>query len=75
MQSVKDLQMPYLLLTFAAEKKVNMARPIKETPTLTGKDARAFDRKINNPRPVTQAEIKAARESYNRVKSIAKFVF
>lgn len=52
-----------------------MARPIKETPTLTGNDAKVFEEKINNPRTVTQAEVKAARESYDRVMSIAKFVF
>ncbi len=52
-----------------------MARPIKETPTLKGKDARAFEKKINHPRNISQAEIKAARASYNRVSSIAKFSF
>ena len=52
-----------------------MARPIKETPILIGKDARVFEEKINNPRIVTQAEIKAARESYDRLMSIAKFAF
>lgn len=52
-----------------------MARPIKETPTLKGRDARAFEKKINHPRNVTQAEIRAARESYDRISSIAKFSF
>lgn len=52
-----------------------MARPIKETPTLKGREARVFEHKISHPRKVTQAEIKAARESYDRVSSIAKFSF
>ena len=52
-----------------------MARPIKETPTLKGKEARAFESKINHPRSITQAEIRAARASYDRVSSIAKVSF
>lgn len=52
-----------------------MARPIKETPTLRGKDARTFEKKINNPRTITREEIKAARESFDRVMSIAKLAF
>lgn len=52
-----------------------MARPIKETPVLRGKDARIFEEKINNPRTVSQAEVNAARESYERIMSIAQFKF
>jgi hypothetical protein len=52
-----------------------MARPIKETPTLTGKDARVFAHKVEHPRTVTQAEVKAAREAYEAFKSIATFTF
>jgi len=50
-----------------------MARPIKETPTLKGEDARVFEENINHPRVVSQAEVKAARESYDRMMSIVKF--
>jgi hypothetical protein len=50
-----------------------MARPIKETPVLTGKDARVFEEKINNPREVSQAEVESAREAYDYIKSIATF--
>lgn len=50
-----------------------MARPIKETPTLRGNDARVFAEKVNNPRKVSRAEIKAAYESYKRIVNIAKF--
>ena len=52
-----------------------MARPIKETPTLRGKEALAFEQKVNHPHVVTSEEVMAARDSYNRVMSIAKFVF
>lgn len=73
--------------TFAAQKVRNrinlshynnnslMARPIKDTPVLRGKDARIFEEKINNPRTVSQAEVNAARESYERIMSIAQFKF
>ena len=50
-----------------------MARPIKETPTLKGKDARVFEGKVKNPRTVSKEEVQAARASYDRIKSIAKF--
>lgn len=52
-----------------------MARPIKETPTLKGKEAVVFEQKISNPRPVTREAVEAAREAYNNVISIAKFNF
>lgn len=52
-----------------------MARPIKETPVLTGKDAKRFEEMVNNPRPVTQAEIQAAQDAYEAIKSIATFTF
>lgn len=52
-----------------------MARPIKETPTLKGREARVFESKITHPRIITQAEVKAARASYDRISSIAKFSF
>lgn len=43
-----------------------MARPIQETPVLTGNDARRFVELMNTPRPETterKAEIKAAYET------------
>lgn len=52
-----------------------MARPIKETPTLKGQEAMDFEQRINHPRPITREAVNAARESYNNVMSIAKFVF
>ena len=35
----------------------NMARPIKETPTLYGKEARIFAEKIAHPKPVSREEV------------------
>jgi hypothetical protein len=50
-----------------------MARPIKETPILKGKDAARFAEKIANPAPVSQAEKDAARRAYEAFKAISKF--
>ncbi len=50
-----------------------MARPIKETPVLTGKDAKTFAERIANPAPVSQAEKEAARKAYEAFKSISTF--
>ena len=55
--------------------KTTMARPIKETPTLRGEEAVAFEQRISHPNEVTREDVNAARDSYNRVMSIAKFVF
>ncbi|MCF0215865.1 MAG: hypothetical protein HUK21_05280, partial [Fibrobacteraceae bacterium] len=48
-----------------------MARPIKETPTLYGEDARIFEKKVANPRPVSKEEVLAAQDAYNKIMSIA----
>ncbi len=50
-----------------------MARPIKETPVLTGKDAENFARCIANPAPVSQSEKDAARKAYEAFKAISIF--
>ncbi len=50
-----------------------MARPIKETPVLKGKDAKAFAKKIAAPKPVSGAEKEKALRTYECFKSIAKF--
>ena len=52
-----------------------MARPIKETPTLYGEDARRFAYAVEHPRKVTAAEMQRMEESYQKVKSIANFAF
>ena len=50
-----------------------MARPIKETPVVTGKDAKRFAEKMANPRPVTKEEVEAAKKVYEKFKAIASF--
>lgn len=46
-----------------------MARPIKETPTLYGADARRFERMIVNPKSVCERMIR----NYEAIKAIATF--
>lgn len=50
-----------------------MARPIKETPVLRGKDAENFARKMANPAPVSKAEKEAAKQAYEAFKAISTF--
>ncbi len=50
-----------------------MARPIKETPTLYGKDALRFQEMIAHPTPATQEEKERARKAYETMKSISNF--
>lgn len=52
-----------------------MASPIKETPTLRGEDARIFEKKTVNPKPVSREDVLATQNAYNRVMFIAKFSF
>ncbi|MDE5812417.1 MAG: hypothetical protein K2G64_03310 [Muribaculaceae bacterium] len=50
-----------------------MAKPIKETPALEGKDAQRFENMISNPEPVSEEEKKRARKAYELMKSISDF--
>lgn len=50
-----------------------MARPIKETPELTGKDAARFEALISTPKPVSPEEKDRAREAYEVMRSISNF--
>ncbi len=50
-----------------------MARPIKETPVLRGKDAENFAARLANPAPVSDAEKEAARKAYEALKAISTF--
>ncbi|MCQ2351442.1 MAG: hypothetical protein MJ003_05650 [Paludibacteraceae bacterium] len=50
-----------------------MARPIKETPTLYGEDARRFEYEMQHLKPESKEEIEAARKAYEEFKSIATF--
>ena len=50
-----------------------MARPIKETPVLKGKDSKRFAEKMANLVPITKDERKRAEKVYEEFKLIAKF--
>lgn len=49
-----------------------MARPIKETPVLTGKDAERFEQRLKSVKPVSAEERDRIKRSYNLFKKIAK---
>lgn len=48
-----------------------MARPIKETPELHGKDAERFERLMSQPRPASDEERERARRAYEVMKAIS----
>ena len=50
------------------KKVVIMARPIKETPVLTGKDAERFRWHMDHPSPVSEEEKERARLAYEMLK-------
>ncbi|MDR2731587.1 MAG: hypothetical protein LBB36_00020 [Fibromonadaceae bacterium] len=50
-----------------------MARPIAETPILTGEDARRFDEAMENLKPASEERKREIRESYEWFKSHATF--
>lgn len=51
-----------------------MARPIKETPILYGKDAERFVREMKNVKPASEEEKKRVRASYEKIKKLATFM-
>jgi hypothetical protein len=50
-----------------------MARPIKETPILRGKDAERFVREIEKSNKISNESAIRIKENFNRLKSIAQF--
>lgn len=52
-----------------------MAKPIKETPILTGSDAERFAYAVEHPRTVTREEVLRAKAVYERLSSKAGFAF
>jgi hypothetical protein len=50
-----------------------MARPIKETPVLEGKDATQFLSNMHNVQKSNKSEVEKIQKSYQLFKSIAKF--
>ena len=51
-----------------------MARPIKDTPVVTGKDAVKFAERLANPTPETKEEKAAAKSAFEAVKAISTFM-
>jgi hypothetical protein len=50
-----------------------MARPIKETPVLTGEDARRFEQRMKDHKPLPKKEVERMEKSYQLFKQNAKF--
>ena len=50
-----------------------MAKPIKETPVLTGEDAVRFEEASHEVKPVSQEEIQKAQQAFEYFASIANF--
>ncbi|MCL2281740.1 MAG: hypothetical protein FWC26_00295 [Fibromonadales bacterium] len=50
-----------------------MARPIKETPTISGKDSIRFQEAMDNLVPFSEERKERMRKSYEFFKSIATF--
>lgn len=50
-----------------------MARPIKDTPELFGKDAERFENIISNTQAVSKSEKERAKKAYEMMRSISNF--
>ena len=50
-----------------------MARPIKDTPTISGKDAKRFLKAMENVVPISKEEREKMKKAYEWSKSIATF--
>ena len=50
-----------------------MARPIKETPILTGDDAKRFEERLLAVKPASEKERERLKESFKIFKKIATF--
>jgi hypothetical protein len=55
------------------QRGIFMARPIKETPTISGKDSRRFQEAMDNLVPISPEEREDQRRAYELLKSIATF--
>ena len=51
-----------------------MAKPIKETPILTGSDAECFAYAVEHPRPVTREEVQRAMAVYERLSKCSELI-
>ena len=52
---------------------MDMAKPIKETPVLTGDDATRFEQAAQKVEPASAQEVKEAKQAYSFFASIANF--
>lgn len=52
-----------------------MAKPIKETPVLRGKDAIRFAQAVEHPREVTKEEVARAQAVYERLSKVSAIPF
>ena len=50
-----------------------MARPIKETPTLYGEDARRFAYAVEHPQPISKEEAVRALSVYERISACCAY--
>ncbi len=50
-----------------------MARPIKETPVITGKDAERFEERMRHPKPESPETLEYAKKVYEQFRAIARF--
>lgn len=56
------------------EIDINMAKPIKETPILTGSDAEHFAYSVEHPRAVTKEEVERALAVYEKLSKCSELV-
>lgn len=70
-KSLNNVQIGGIFTTI--NKCTIMARPIKETPILTGKDAERFVKRMNEKRTISDKEIERVKKNYEYILSIAKF--
>lgn len=63
---------PYLCPVIINQKKEEqtMARPIKETPILFGKEARRFEERMKHPRKLSKERLAEMQRNYEALKSV-----
>ena len=64
----------YLCIEITIKQLIIMARPIKDTPVVTGKDAEKFAERLANPTLETKEEKAAAKKAFEAVKAISTFM-
>jgi hypothetical protein len=63
-QKIKNINRLNKLITTFAQNEITMARPIKETPILFGKEARDFEARMKNPPKISEEKKKRMRAAY-----------